>query len=85
MVHGCFWHRHEECRLATVPKANAAFWQDKFKKNIERDKRVTQELELLGWRVLVVWECELLNPKVLNKRLQKAFGLLELKDNKDNG
>ena len=56
-VHGCFWHRHPGCNIATTPKSNTDFWQDKFQKNVTRDIKVTQALESLGWRVLVVWEC----------------------------
>ncbi|EOH6077525.1 very short patch repair endonuclease [Burkholderia cenocepacia] len=58
-VHGCFWHRHEGCRIATLPKSNIQFWVDKFERNMTRDARVKIELENLGWRVFVVWECEL--------------------------
>jgi DNA mismatch endonuclease, patch repair protein len=58
-VHGCFWHRHEGCLYATVPKSNAAFWQDKFTRNKDRDRRAIHDLRDLGWRVAVVWECTL--------------------------
>lgn len=58
-VHGCFWHRHPGCSIATTPKSNTDFWLDKFQKNIARDTKVAQALELLGWRVFVVWECNL--------------------------
>ena len=58
-VHGCFWHRHEDCRYATMPASNAAFWQEKFAANVRRDSRVKQKLEEMGWRVLVIWSCEL--------------------------
>jgi DNA mismatch endonuclease (patch repair protein) len=58
-VHGCFWHRHEGCRYATTPANNAAFWQDKFAENVRRDAKVRFQLEELGWRVLVVWGCQL--------------------------
>ena len=57
-IHGCFWHRHPECRFSTTPRANKAFWEAKFAANVERDARKTRELEVLGWRVLVVWGCE---------------------------
>lgn len=59
-VHGCFWHRHEGCRRATTPSSNRDFWTDKFDRNMERDARKIAELEALGWRVGVVWECEIL-------------------------
>ena len=58
-VHGCFWHRHEGCRHATTPANNAAFWQEKFAANVRRDATVKQKLEELGWRVLIIWSCEL--------------------------
>lgn len=57
-VHGCFWHRHQGCNIATTPKSNTAFWTAKFDRNVERDARVKLELEALGWRVFTVWECE---------------------------
>lgn len=58
-VHGCFWHRHAGCKIASTPKSNTTFWQDKFDRNVARDARVTAELEARGWRVLVAWECDL--------------------------
>lgn len=58
-VHGCFWHRHKNCRIASTPKSNVEFWQDKFDKNVSRDKRVGRALRALRWRVYVVWECDL--------------------------
>jgi DNA mismatch endonuclease (patch repair protein) len=61
-VHGCFWHRHEGCKVATTPKSNTQFWIDKFDRNVARDKRVRSELEAAGWRVIVSWECELDTP-----------------------
>lgn len=63
-VHGCFWHRHAGCKIATTPKSNTPFWVDKFEKNMARDSRVGAELERLGWRVFVIWECELAPSKV---------------------
>jgi DNA mismatch endonuclease (patch repair protein) len=56
-VHGCFWHRHPGCSLSYTPKTRVDFWKAKFAQNIERDRRVTEELQLMGFRVLVVWEC----------------------------
>ncbi len=60
-MHGCFWHRHESCRLARWPKSKLDFWKPKLEENRKRDLRNQKELEKLGWRVLVVWECELSN------------------------
>jgi DNA mismatch endonuclease (patch repair protein) len=61
-VHGCFWHRHAECSIATTPKSNTSFWVEKFRKNVTRDASVTAQLEEQGWKVLVAWECELSIP-----------------------
>ena len=58
-VHGCFWHRHG-CKWTTIPSSRKYFWNAKFAANVERDSKNVRELEALGWRVLIVWECELL-------------------------
>lgn len=57
-VNGCFWHRCPRCNLP-LPKSHVEFWADKFERNVERDKRKTDELNELGWTVITVWECEL--------------------------
>jgi DNA mismatch endonuclease, patch repair protein len=58
-VHGCFWHRHPDCPKATTPATRQDFWQNKFAENTARDRRNIDQLESAGWRVLIVWECEL--------------------------
>jgi DNA mismatch endonuclease (patch repair protein) len=58
LVHGCFWHRHPGCRAASTPKTRTDFWEAKFKRNVERDHRDVEALERLGWRVLIIWECD---------------------------
>ena len=58
-VNGCFWHGHKGCPKFVMPKTNAEFWRTKIETNRERDLRDYQQLESLGWRVIVVWECEL--------------------------
>jgi DNA mismatch endonuclease (patch repair protein) len=73
-VHGCFWHRHEGCKYATTPKDREEFWLVKFKANMERDRRNIEVLEKLGWRVLVVWECEL---KVVSSFKDKIYTVVE--------
>ena len=70
-VHGCFWHRHEGCALARMPKSRLEFWQDKLDGNRRRDLRQVGELMAQGWRVLVVWECELKNREALVARLRR--------------
>lgn len=69
-VHGCFWHRHEECQRTTTPKSNRIFWLDKFRKNVARDRRNELALIELGWKVVVVWECETRNDDELEERLR---------------
>ncbi len=58
-VHGCFWHRHEDCKFATTPENRRDFWWDKFQTNIDRDRKNIKILLDNGWRVAVVWECSL--------------------------
>lgn len=58
-MHGCYWHRHEGCKLARLPKSKLDFWKPKLEANKERDSLVRQQLTAQGWRVLVVWECEM--------------------------
>ena len=74
-VNGCFWHRHEGCRRATTPKTNTAFWLSKFQATVERDRRQYAELRASGWRIFVIWECELekdaeFNLKMLLREIQ---------------
>ena len=59
-VRGCYWHRHEGCKDATIPSTNTDFWQKKFAENVVRDKRTEQELNALGWNVIILWECEVI-------------------------
>ena len=58
-VHGCFWHRHAGCPYATDPATRPDFWQEKFRANVERDRRARKDLLEAGWRVAIVWECAL--------------------------
>lgn len=59
LVHGCFWHRHADCRYATTPATRPDFWAAKFRRNVERDLQVRQQLHDGGWRVATIWECGL--------------------------
>ncbi len=65
-IHGCFWHRHGGCKIASTPKSRKDFWQDKFKKNIERDRRNKQCLADHGWGQIVVWECSVRDKSFLD-------------------
>ena len=58
-VHGCFWHRHDCRKGRSMPSTNREFWEEKFDRNIKRDKENKKNLQQLGWQVLIVWECEL--------------------------
>lgn len=73
-VHGCFWHRHEGCRKASTPKTRVEFWQAKFARNVERDAEVQERLRAAGWRVLVVWECEIVRNGDLDRLLREFLG-----------
>jgi DNA mismatch endonuclease, patch repair protein len=68
-VHGCFWHRHGECPLTRWPKTRIEFWRPKLEGNRARDVRIQQKLRELGWRVVVIWECETQNPTRLESTL----------------
>jgi DNA mismatch endonuclease (patch repair protein) len=68
-VHGCFWHRHEGCRYATIPATRPEFWQAKFDANAARDSAVRTSLIQDGWRVATVWECALRKPERVNSAI----------------
>jgi DNA mismatch endonuclease (patch repair protein) len=76
-VHGCFWHRHVGCRRATTPATRVDFWNAKFAATVERDARQLEELAGQGWRVLVVWECELKDETALEDRVSRAVAGLD--------
>lgn len=69
-VHGCFWHRHQ-CKRATMPASNRAFWRAKFIANVERDKRQRRAIRAAGWKVLVVWECQTKRTEYLRNKLKE--------------
>lgn len=60
-IHGCYCHRHTGCKNCTTPNTNREFWLKKFEKNIQNDSKHQQELEAAGWKVLILWECEIEN------------------------
>ena len=69
LVHGCFWHGHDCARGARVPKANRDYWLSKVDRNRERDVASNAALLAAGWRVEVIWECELKDEARLRERL----------------
>lgn len=74
-VHGCFWHRHQNCSRSTLPKTRRAFWQKKLADNVERDRLAVEALQRGGWRVDIIWECETRRAAQLNQHLQQLFEL----------
>lgn len=72
-IHGCFWHRHSGCRLVSSPRTRAEFWQAKFDRNVQRDALAERALQALGWRVLVIWECETRNSALLSELLERKL------------
>ena len=69
-VHGCFWHRHEGCKSARMPKSRIYFWSAKLNGNKLRDTRTFDALRRSGWQVMVVWECELRDLEGVAKAIQ---------------
>jgi DNA mismatch endonuclease (patch repair protein) len=79
-VHGCFWHGHESCTKGTLrPKRNSELWERKIRWNVEKDARVTRELEEQSWHVIVVWECETKDRVGLGNRLSAELTALRTK------
>jgi DNA mismatch endonuclease (patch repair protein) len=73
-VHGCFWHRHKGCRRSSSPRKNISLWKEKFDRTVVRDRANVRRLRQMGWKVLVVWECQVNDDKRLAHRL---FAFLE--------
>ncbi len=78
-VNGCFWHRHRGCSKATTPRTNQSFWMDKFERNKRRDRRNYEILRKAGWKVLLVWECELKNEERRQKTMSRLVAELTLR------
>jgi len=72
-VHGCFWHRHPGCKYAYTPKSRLDFWLPKLAKNVERDMKAKRALEVSGWRVSIIWECQTKNRDTLRAEIQKMI------------
>jgi len=82
-INGCFWHQHEGCKQATRPKSNKRFWSQKLKRNCERDSEQYAKLEELGYKVVVIWECEisLADKSGSNKLKDKLFKKIGTSEN----
>ena len=72
-VHGCFWHRHENCKYASNPKTRKEFWESKFKANVKRDFEIQEKIKILDWRSVVIWECETKNIENLRDKIIDVF------------
>ncbi len=70
-VHGCFWHQHKDCKLSKKPKSNTQYWYKKLDRNVERDKANIEKLTHDGWRVLVIWECEIKKGQAVLEKLNQ--------------
>lgn len=70
-VHGCFWHLHKNCPKCRLPKSRSDYWQPKLERNAERDREARRLLKRIGWRSLVVWECEIAQPERLARKLRR--------------
>lgn len=73
LVHGCFWHQHQGCKRSSRPATRVEFWNKKLDGNVARDERTRQLLMEQGWKVLVVWECEIGNREQLASKLRSAI------------
>ncbi|MGB4334419.1 MAG: very short patch repair endonuclease [Chromatiaceae bacterium] len=73
-MHGCFWHRHANCKLARLPKSKLDFWETKLEQNRQRDLGYRERLRAMGWRVLIVWECELHNLDHVSRVVREFLG-----------
>ena len=85
MVHGCFWHRHPGCKYASTPKTRVGFWERKFAGNVVRDRRNETELHELGWRVMVIWECETKDHESVASRIESFLRPDESKADRGSG
>ena len=74
-VNGCFWHGHG-CRYFKWPRTNEEFWKEKISRNRERDRKNYEALLSMGWKVVIIWECEL-KPKIRQETLEKVLSMLE--------
>ena len=72
-VHGCFWHRHENCKYTSTPKTRQEFWENKFNSNKKRDQKIQKEIIDLGWKFIIIWECETHNIQPLEEKIKRLL------------
>jgi DNA mismatch endonuclease (patch repair protein) len=70
-VHGCFWHQHADCLEGRLPRTRSEYWTPKLTRNVERDRDHLEKLSSLGWKVLVLWECEIHEIGNLKRKLNR--------------
>ena len=75
-VRGCFWHQHD-CKSGHVPKSRQEYWVGKLKKNVERDRRNDKELKKLGWRLWIIWECEISSKAKLESVTERIYNKIK--------
>ena len=75
-INGCFWHGHKDCKFATIPETNRDFWLTKISGNIIRDNESVERLKQSGWKVIIIWQCEL-KPKVKDQTLEQLITKLQ--------
>lgn len=78
-VHGCFWHHHRNCSKSALPSTNRKFWEKKILGNSERDKKHTKALKKLGWKVIIIWQCQIKNRKTFSHTMERLFKTLHLR------
>lgn len=71
-IHGCFWHRHQNCKYFVVPKTRTEWWLNKINGNVANDKKIRSSLRKDGWKIITIWECEL-KPRKITTTLQKLI------------
>lgn len=72
-INGCFWHQHENCRRKSMPKTNAEYWKPKLANNVAKQKEEIKKIKKLGYRPLIIWECQIENEEKLTKRIERML------------
>lgn len=70
-VHGCFWHSHQGCKKSALPQTNYEFWKNKIQGNFDRDKLNRRELKKLGWKIIVIWQCQIKNRELFGRTMKR--------------
>jgi DNA mismatch endonuclease, patch repair protein len=86
LINGCFWHGHAECKASRIPSTNEKYWKEKITQNKNRDARIAEQLKILGYTVIIIWQCQLSNKEKsaatlqsLVKKIKKAGSRMDLK------